>query len=764
MLLVFGATIFLSASLLFLVQPMVAKMVLPLLGGTPAVWNTCMVFFQAFLLAGYAYAHATPARLGLRRQVWLHGALLGVPFLVLPIAVSGGFLPPAGSNPIPWLLGLLTISVGLPFFAVSTTAPLLQRWLAGTGHRAARDPYFLYAASNVGSMLALLGYPLLVEPHLRLQQQSRLWAIAYALLVVLIVLCAFWTLRSVRAAGSAPADAGNDMSTARQTTGNEGEARPEVPAPTPRERLRWTALAFVPSSLMLGVTTYLTTDIAAIPLFWVVPLALYLATFILAFSGALRGLVAELRVWLPVLALWLLFVTLIGAGFQPWLGIPLHLVTFFVAALLCHVELARRRPAARHLTEFYLWMSFGGVLGGIFNVLVAPFVFRSVTEYPLALALAFLLLPAGRGQESGPALWRRDVALAGAVGLLAVALIWLVPTRQLTPQWLGPALVFGSPLIVSFFTIKRPSRFGLCLCAIVLGAAAFGGRRENLLHQERSFFGVLRVTRDPEGHVNQLFHGTTLHGQQSLDPARRDEPLTYYHRTGPIGQVFAAFSGPDAKPRVALVGLGTGSLASYGEPGQRLTFYEIDPAVVRIARDPRWFTFLRDSRARIDVVLGDARLRLAEAPAGAYGLLVVDAFSSDAIPVHLITREALRLYAAKLAPRGVMAFHISNRFVDLEPVLAELARDAGLTARIEYDGADPAVGKQGSIWVLMARAEGDFGSLTQDSRWRPLAERPGTAVWTDDFSNLVGVLQWTPRTWGRAPEDVRPVAAGGKGG
>ncbi len=763
MLLVFGATLFLSATLLFLVQPMVAKMVLPLLGGTPAVWNTCMVFFQALLLAGYAYAHAAPARLGLRRQVWLHGPLLVVPFLVLPIAVSRGFLPPTGSNPIPWRLGLLTISVGLPFFVVSTTAPLLQRWIAGTGHRAARDPYVLYAASNVGSMLALLGYPLLVEPHLRLQEQSRFWAIAYALLVVLIVLCAFWTLRSGRGDGSAPADAGESRSPARQAAGGESTARPDAPPPTPRERLRWTALAFVPSSLLLGVTTYLTTDIAAIPLFWVVPLALYLGTFILAFSGALRGLVAESRVWLPVLALWLLFTSLIGAQFQPWLGIPVHLATFFAAALLCHVELARRRPVARHLTEFYLWMSFGGVLGGIFHVLVAPFVFRSVTEYPLVLALAFLLLPTGRGQESGSSLCWRDAAIAGAVALVTVALILLVPTRQLTPRWLGAGLVYGSPLIATFFAIKRPSRFGLCLCAVVLAAAVFGGR-ESLLHHERSFFGVLRVTRNPEDRVNQLFHGTTLHGQQSLDPARRHEPLTYYHRTGPIGQVFAAFSGPDAKPRVALVGLGTGSLATYGEPGQRLTFYEIDPAVVRIARNPRGFTFLRDSRARIDVVLGDARLRLAEAPAGAYGLLVVDAFSSDAIPVHLITREALRLYAAKLAPRGVMAFHISNRFVDLEPVLAELARDAGLTARIEHDGADPAAGKQGSIWVVMARAEGDFGILTQDARWQPLAERPGTAVWTDDFSNLVSVLQWRPRARGRVPDDVRPVAAGGKGG
>jgi SAM-dependent methyltransferase len=736
MLLIFGATLFLSATLLFLVQPMVAKMVLPLLGGTPAVWNTCMVFFQALLLAGYAYAHAAPARLGLRRQVWLHGALLLVPFLVLPIAIAHGFLPPTGSNPIPWLLGLLAVSVGLPFFVVSTTAPLLQRWIAGTGHRAARDPYFLYAASNVGSMLALLGYPTLVEPHLRLQDQSLVWTGAYGLLVALIAACAAWTWRAGRARSAAAASGAAAAASA---------ASPVVEAggePTALERLRWTALAFVPSSLMLGVTTYLTTDIAAIPLFWVVPLALYLATFIIAFSGAFSGLRSELRMWLPVLTLWLLFTILLRASLQPTLEIPLHLAVFFLAALACHSELARRRPSARHLTEFYLWMSFGGVLGGIFNVLVAPFLFSSVAEYPLLLALAPAFLAGGAAAGGGRAGLARDLLPAAAVGALATALIFLVPVGAFDPRWLGPLLVYGLPLVLCFFFIRRPSRFGLGLCAVVLAATFLGGRQDNLLHRERSFFGVVSVQRDADGRFTQFFHGTTLHGQQFVDPARRDEPTSYYRRGGAVAQVFAAFSGPQVKSEVAVVGLGTGTLAIYGRPGQRMTYYEIDPAVLRIASDTRWFTFLRDSPARIDVVLGDARLRLAEAPNGAYGLMVLDAFTSDAIPVHLVTREAIQLYLTKLQSDGVLVFNVSNRYLELEPVLEAVARGLGLSARIQRDDANLKPGEQASIWVVMARRDADLGALASDPRWRRLQGRPGVAAWTDDFSNLLGVLLW----------------------
>jgi SAM-dependent methyltransferase len=745
MILVFGITLFLSATLLFLLQPMVAKMILPLLGGTPAVWNTCMVFFQALLLAGYAYAHAVPARLGVRRQILLHVGLLLVPFLVLPIAISKGFLPPTGSNPIPWLLWLLLLSVGLPFFVVSTTAPLLQHWLAGTGHRSAKDPYYLYAASNVGSMLALVGYPLLLEPRLRLQEQSGVWTMAYAGLVALIGLCALWTWRSTPRHGSAPAETSPATLVLPEGVAGQArleEAKPLQGEPTPIQRLRWTALAFVPSSLLLGVTTYFTTDIAAIPLFWVVPLAIYLVTFILAFSGALPGLRSEIRVWLPPLVLWLLFSILIQAGYLPYLSIPLHLTVFFLAAWLCHGELAASRPASRHLTQFYLWMSFGGVLGGLFNVLVAPFVFHSIAEYPLMLALVFLFMPAGRRPPGAPPRLRADVAWACAIGLLTAALILAVPTHQLPTPWLGRVLTYGLPLLACFFLLRRPARFGLSLSALVLTTAFLGGRQEEVLHRERSFFGVLTVARDADGRFNQLFHGSTLHGQQYLDPARRDEPSSYYRPGGAIWQVFHAFSGPSAKPRVAVIGLGTGTLAVFAERGQKVTYYEIDPAVLRIARDPRWFTFLQDSRASVDVVMGDARLRLVEAPDKLYDMLVLDAFSSDAIPVHLITREAIQLYLQKLQSDGVLVFHISNRYLDLEPVVRAEARDLALVARVQHDSANLKPGEQSSIWVVMARRESDLGPLATDHRWQELVEQPGVASWSDDFSNLVSVMRW----------------------
>ncbi len=746
MLLVFGFTLFVSATLLFLVQPMVAKMILPLLGGAPAVWNTCMVFFQALLLVGYAYAHAAPARLGIRRQVALHVALLLVPFLVLPIAISKGFLPPAGSNPIPWLLWLLLLSVGLPFFVVSTTAPLLQRWLAGTGHRSARDPYFLYAASNVGSMLALLGYPLVLEPRLRLQDQSQVWTVAYAVLAALICICALWTWRAARRSASPAVDAedgtvapGQDLAQSARLADSDLADAP----PTPLQRLRWTALAFVPSSLLLAVTTYFTTDIAAIPLFWVVPLALYLATFIIAFSGALPGLRAEIRVWLPPLVIWLLFAILIQAGYLPSVGIPLHLSVFFLAALVCHSELAASRPSSRSLTEFYLWMSFGGVLGGVFNVLVAPLVFHSVAEYPLLLSLVFLFVPTGDQPAGAPRFGRRaDLAWACAVGLLTAVLIVAVPIQRFATVGMARVITYGGPLLVCFFLLRRPARFSLSLSAVVLAATFLGGRQDSVLHRERSFFGVLTVAHDPEGKFNQLYHGTTLHGQQYLDPARRDEPSSYYRPGGAISQVFHAFSGPNAKAHVAMIGLGTGTLAIFAEPGQQVTYYEIDPAVLRIARDPRWFTFLRDSHANVEVVLGDARLRLVDAADARYGMLVLDAFSGDAIPVHLITREAIQLYLQKLRSDGVLVFHISNRYLDLEPVLGALAQDLGLVARVQHDTANLKPGEVGSIWGVMARREKDLGPLATDARWKELEKRPGMAVWTDDFSNLISVMKW----------------------
>ncbi|MCI0461432.1 MAG: fused MFS/spermidine synthase [Gemmataceae bacterium] len=740
--LLFALTLFVSATLLFLLQPMVARMILPLLGGTPAVWNTCMVFFQAALLAGYSYAHAAPAWLGLRRQLVLHLALLLMPLAVLPIAVSSEWAPPGDANPIPWLLALLTVSVGLPFFVVATSAPLLQKWFAGTGHPSAKDPYFLYGASNLGSMLALIAYPLLVEPSLRLADQSLLWQAGYIVLAVLTLACSVAVWRSLGASSAPQGD----------TTQERAD---HSPAPSLKTRLHWIALAFVPSSLMLGVTTYLTTDIAAIPLFWVLPLALYLLSFIVVFVRRPllpHGLMCRL---LPPVMLCLVFVMLSGDAYQlrAMTVMPLHLVALFVAAMVCHGELAARRPPARHLTGFYLCLSLGGVLGGLFNALLAPLLFRTILEYPLALMLACLLLPRTDPGPDRPRSRWLDLVLPLSVGVGAAALILGLaapatpeanPLVRFLPGSLSALLVYGLPVVACFTFAGRPLRFGLGVGAVLLAGMLCRDPYGRVLYRERGFFGDLHVRIDPTGQYVQLVHGTTLHGQQYRDPQSRAEPLAYFHRSGPVGQVFEALREGRANPRrVGVMGLGIGALLSYSHSGQEWTYYEIDPAVVRVARDERFFTCMSDAERRgvqLNVVLGDARLQLVHAPARHYDLLTLDVFSSDAVPVHLLTREALRLYQAKLADRGVMLFNISNRYLRLESVVAALAQDAGLVGLVRYDDADPNIpGKSASSWLVLARREADLPRLPG---WRLLVRPEGAEPWTDDFSNLLETLIW----------------------
>ncbi|MBI3457669.1 MAG: fused MFS/spermidine synthase [Candidatus Rokubacteria bacterium] len=746
MLIIYAVTIFLSATLLFLVQPMFARMALPLLGGAPAVWNTAVVFYQAALLAGYGYAHATTARLPLRRQVVIHLVVLLLPLLLLPIGVPRGWTPPSHGNPIPWLLLLMVVTVGLPFFAVSTSTPLFQKWFSLTGHGASADPYFLYAASNLGSMLALLSYPALVEPYLGLAAQSRLWTAGYALLVVLALGCAasLWrspasVTRSVGVISDPPIEV------------------PEAPGLTAGRRLRWVLLSFVPSSLMLSVTTYLSTDIAAIPLLWVIPLAIYLLTFILVFAQKPllpHRLMVEA---LPIVMLPLVLVLLSRATGPLALVLLPHPLALFVVGMVCHGELARDRPSTRHLTEFYLWLSLGGVLGGVFTALIAALIFTTVLEYQITLVLACLLARRPTAVPVRPLQRLLDVALPLALGVLAAALVILVQRGDSPATHMG--LVFGFLVLLCYGFSRRPIRFGLGIGAILLAGTLYSGEEGRLLYAERSFFGINRVTLDRSAEYHLLMHGTTLHGIQSLDPARRLEPLAYFHATGPLGQVFAALDGAQAPKSVGVVGLGTGSVACHGRPGQRWTYYEIDPAVERIARDPRYFTFLRDCPPDIRVVLGDARLSLAAAGRGAYDLLVLDAYSSDAPPLHLMTREALRLYLDRLAPRGILVFNISNRHMEFEPVLANLARDAGLAALVQDDAVvseDEYVrGKRPSEWVVMARELADLGTLATDPRWRPARGLPAVAVWTDSYTALLKVLRWP----GRLGPNAQPSSA-----
>jgi spermidine synthase len=720
---------FTSALLLFMVQPMFAKMALPLLGGSPAVWNTAMVFYQAMLLGGYVYAHAATKWLGVRRQAALHMLVLMLPLLALPIGIPAGWSPPTLSNPTLWLLALLFAAVGSPFFVVSASSPMLQTWFASTRHQAAADPYFLYAASNIGSMLALLIYPTLIEPRLGLTQQSRIWASGYVVLALLTALCAvmLWRMPS-RPPADPPA----------QPLGGE--------RPTTGRRLRWVVLAFVPSSLMLSVTTYLSSNIAPIPLLWVIPLGIYLLTFILAFMRQPPLLHLLMRRAMPMGVLVLLIALVAQATGPIGLLIIIHLAAFFVIAMVCHGAIPRDRPPPTYLTEFFLWISVGGVLGGLFNALVAPLLFTTVLEYPLVLVLACLVQP---GEATAPlgrrARWQ-DVALPAGLGLLAAMLIWLAPSVGLAA---GPArlgLMFGAPSLICFSFSRRPLRFGLGVAAILAASALYTSDQGLVLHAERSFFGLHRVLLDRGGQFHILAHGGTRHGMQSLAASERDQPLTYYYPNGPIGQLFATQMRAQPGARVAVIGLGAGSLACYKQPGQQWTFYEIDPSVVRIARTPEYFSYLSDCAPNVGLVIGDARLSLADAPDQHYNLIVLDAYSSDSIPVHLITREALGLYRAKLAPGGVLAFHISNIYLDLKPVLANLAADAGLSALERDDlapsASDLARGKSASQWALMARSANDFGALASDPRWHQLAPQPGRAVWTDDFSSLLTVFRW----------------------
>ena len=735
----YSATLFVSAALLFLVQPMFARLVLPLLGGSPSVWNTAMVFYQAMLLAGYAYAHVCTARLGVVRHASWHVLLVLVPLALLPIAIPPGWTPPADGNPGPWLLALMVVAVGAPFFAVSTTSPLLQRWFAASGHRRAADPYFLYAASNLGSLLALLSYPLWLEPNLSLVQQSRLWQWGYVALAALLAACALGLWKS---ASRAPPDVVASV-VARS-----------VETLSSRRRLRWVLLSFAPSSLMLGVTTYLSSEVAVVPLLWIIPLALYLLTFVLVFAS--RPILPEplLVRALPVAFVALVMVINLQAT-QPigWLML-LHVVAFFLATMLCHGRLAADRPETAHLTEFFLWMSVGGVLGGLFNALLAPVLFRSVAEYPVGLVLAcFLALaPSARGQTAPitptapnpKASLRVDVLWSALPGLLILGLLWAASTARLRPDPALAGLIFGPPALVCYFFSRRPLRFALGLGAMLLAGNLFEGEKGRVLHTARSFFGVHRVTLDPTKNFHLLVHGKTLHGMQSLDPAHRREPLTYYHRSGPIGQVLASLA-QDPAAKIAAIGLGAGSLASYALPRQPWTYYEIDPVVEQLARDERSFTFLRDSSADLRVILGDARLTLATAPDAAYTVIVLDAFSSDAIPVHLVTREAFALYQHKLAPRGVIACHISNLHLDLEPVFANLVHDAKLVCLVRDDTvispAEAALGKASSVWLILARHPEDLAPFSSDARWRP-ARRHQQAVWTDDYSSLLSAFRW----------------------
>ncbi|OYV17105.1 MAG: hypothetical protein CG439_1831 [Methylococcaceae bacterium NSP1-2] len=686
----FAGTLFVSASLMFVLQPLFGKILLPLLGGSPAVWNTCMVFYQSILFLGYLYAHALSTHYRQHQQILLHIAIIAISLLALPVALPENTIPPTDSNPTFWLCWTLFLAIGLPFFILSTTAPLIQKWFSEIGHHSSDDPYFLYAASNTGSLLALLSYPFLLEPSIGLANQQTYWSIGYVLLSVLIAACGLLLWKS------------------KQTSHTLEANTNTVTELTWSKKLHWLALAFVPSSLLLGLTNFISTDIASVPLLWIIPLTVYLLSFIIVFShwnDKLHPWMVKLQplVLIPFIA----YAFVNPADLPYWVYLILHILAFFFAIMVCHGELAKDRPPTQHLTSFYLIMSFAGMLGGMFNTFVAPFIFNGIYEYPLMIVAALLLRP-WTVVSWNVRLLRQFIA---PVLLLSIGLILYASTNDLLQHFdtIILSLIVLSALV--YLLRSQPIAYALTTGVIMFLALSLHGLFSHTLYQDRSFFGVLAVRESvltdeknqPESY-HELFHGTTKHGAQRLPEALAKIPLTYYSQPGPMGQLFKTFDVTNANWQVGIVGLGAGALACYAKPTQHWTLYEIDPLVINIASNPAYFSYLSRCLPNATMRVGDARLSLEKEPDQYFDLLVMDAFSSDSVPTHLLTKEALALYFKKLKPNGILAFHITNRHLALKKVLSIHAEQAHLAALIQEFKAPEAMPLVvDTDWVVMAK-------------------------------------------------------------
>ena len=710
----FTLTSFVGAGLLFVVQPMVTKLVLPSYGGSATVWSTASLFFQLVLLGSYAWTHTT-SRLG-GRQPFLQVLVMLLPLLVLPIALPADAAPAADANQALWLLRTLVVMIGLPFAVLACTGPLTQKWYSWTSGHGRDDPYFLYAASNLGSFVGLLSYPFLIEPHLSLANQRAAFSWGYAVFLVLTGACAAVALRGRVDAADEP-----DL---------------DVSGIAPRRMLWWAFLAFVPASLSLAITAHLTTDVAPIPLLWVLPLGIYLATFIAAFGRRSR----LVPVWAVRLAAALAVLTA-GAmtSFNQGVSFLLNLSLLAVAGFVAHARLAADRPDPRHLTLFYLVIASGGAAGGLVNGLLAPSLLDRVWEYPLML-LMVPLVSFGSLAAVSNALTRRYhpgfVVVAAAALAVAAALAAGAVAKISRPSAVGLlamlALLVLLAAALAWLTVRGLS-VGLALLVVITWFSIHA--EEHSVHHLRSFFAAYRVLEVDGQHL--LTHGSTTHGLQFLDPTMADLPTTYYASPGSCQDVFELMA--DRLQSVGVVGLGTGTVATYGHPGEQLTFFEVDQEMVDLASDPRYFSFVSDSAADIHMVVGDGRLEVAKQPDGAFDLLVLDAFSSDSIPMHLLTREAMAMYATKLAPDGVLLVHISNRLFDLEPVLAAAATDLGWDATLgRGDGSTP--GSTGSIWVALTEDNGVTSDLRSRTQWRPV-DLSRRVTWTDDYSSIFSVIK-----------------------
>lgn len=726
---VFAGAMFVSAVLMFSVQPMFAKMVLPLLGGSPSVWSVAMVFFQAVLLAGYGYAHLIVRRLSPRAAITLHLLVLSLAFAALPVALAADTGAPPERGAEFWLVGLFLSAVGLPFFAVSATAPLLQAWFARGLHARAADPYFLYGASNLGSFAALIAYPLVFEPWLTLRAQTATWSAGFVLLMAMIAAAGILTMAWGNA-GVAPARPASRSATVAW-----------------RDRLSWVALAFVPSALLIAVTSHISTDIAAAPFLWVVPLALFLATFILTFRAGGERLGAWMLRLQPLVVAGLAVGLMRGERAFWLVAILLDLAMLFTAAMVCHRALYLKRPHTGELTSFYMWVSFGGVLGGVASGLLAPRLFPDVWEYPILIVLALAARPGVF--DPGLREWLKDAGLPVALALAAAIAGPMLGLRlpASTDIAFSVALVMLAAMVM-LSAANGARMIGLTVLLLVASAALPVG--VTATETARSFFGVHKVVESADGRFRLLYHGTTLHGAMRLRDDRGaavsgpPEPLTYYHFGGALGDAIAAARqthGGRLK-EVAIVGLGVGSLACHMRAEEGLTYYEIDPEVTRIARDASKFRFLSECAPDASVVLGDARLTLA-GETRRFDLIVLDAFSSDVIPVHLLTREAMAMYLDRLAPGGVIALHISNRYLELASVTRDVASSLGLATFLKRDLVAPSARgdmRASALVAAVARSASDLAPFGAREGWTEAPRASTGRAWTDDYSNIPGAI------------------------
>jgi hypothetical protein len=739
----FAISLFTGAVLLFWVQPLIAKALLPAYGGVPEVWGGCIIFFQSVIVIAYGYVILLDKFFGLSRQVIIHIAVLALAAsLALPLNLGPLNLGMMRSDwlynraPILSVLAELAVTLGLPAFALATSSPLLQTWAARINPGFGQSVYSLYAVSNAGSLIATVGYPFLVEPALSLTRQSGVWTGIYLAYVLAVLACAWMVWRLGRAAtpknsvaGASSRGAGDEI----QLTGGE--------------RWKWLLLSAVPTSLLLSVTNYVTSNITATPLLWMAPLTLYLLAFILAFTARpwrlkfKPGLLAQGAAILSTL-------TLVAEATEPaWALALLHLAAFFILTAGATYQLASTKPVVNRLSEYYLMIAVGGWLGGAFNTFLAPSMFDRPWEYPLMIVVACLVCQQGQqGKSAKPTLRSglQDGVYAALIGALALLLAQFAGFLRMDdlPR---VALAFGLPLVLANHLFKnRPLRFALAIGAIVVAGGLTSEALNRTLYSERNFFGALRVTSAPDFSMNSLFHGNTVHGKQFADAARRCDPISYFHSDGPFGDIVKAFEASPTPKNVGVIGLGVGSMIGYARPGDDWTFYELNPEVIKIARNKAYFTYLSDcSRQEVRIVSGDARLKLRESLDRNFGLIVFDAFNSDAIPTHLLTIEAIGLYLSKLGGNGLLAFHISNRSVDLRPVLAAAADavDAECLWRRDTNESS-AKGNDASEWVVLVRRANSLEGLAPLLKWERITSTDRGAMWTDNYASLLKVIRW----------------------